>query len=117
MEPGSKLDIAVAKAIGWTNINGIEGFDINQTQSIVLDFSTSMNAAMVAFEWLEQHHPWGSRIQIALCREFYSKEPSVLIWEIGELGEVEAERSITGDTYPHAICLAILDSAKKPKVT
>ena len=101
MDPGSELDIAVAKIMGWTNIDGIEGDDPDGDRWIILNYSTSMNAAMRAFEWLEENSPW---FRICLQRNNEGK-PAVYRHILPHGHRVEVA---SATTYPHAICLAAI---------
>jgi hypothetical protein len=129
MKPGRELDKAVAEAMGW-EASETEMYGNQQTLWYTKsgnrawyggDFrpSVDIKAAMVAFEWLEQNSPWG---QVALSRS--EGQPCVLqllppatktfphSWGIEEVAR--------GESYPHAICLAVLASREvnnEPKRT
>lgn len=87
LQPGPELDILVARAMGKLN---------------VLSYSTDSRFAMQAWEWLEENNPWKPDY-LALMR--FSK-PCVcqVYYEINEL--------TTGQTYPHAIALAVVEAGK-----
>lgn len=96
MKPGRELDELVAKVIGYPG-------------RIPPRYSTSPIKVIELFEWLEQNHPWGPRVYLSLCRGGVGKEsPTVRLSQIGEWEETVAYRQIVGESYPHAICKAVL---------
>lgn len=96
LQPGPKLDTLV------TLITDIEGKP-----------STDSAAAMQAWEWLENNKPreWE---RIALIRDD-DRIPAVV--EIGDNCALETPgyyvvSLVIGQTYPHAICLAVVEAAR-----
>jgi hypothetical protein len=121
MRPGRELDKLVFEAMGgkvdttkrsiggnptWIDKNGFQYYEGEYSPS------TDIDQAMDLWEWLEKESPWG---QIALGRS--KGQPCVLqllppvtknfphSWGIEEVA--------TGETYPHAICLAVLEAKKE----
>ena len=135
MQPGRELDRLVAEAIGlpildydehrgdhaWLNdpanypyiTNGAGEWLIfwvaPNTVGKTWSPSTNIDLAMKAWTWLEDNYPktWG---QIALMRDSNTNRPCVVRIE----WEVQANVS-EGDTYPHAISLAVIEAAKEAK--
>lgn len=128
MQPGRELDRLVAEVMGYSNIHwtdteyGLHPFGTEpgggQGGVMLPFFSEDNKAAMEAWAWLEENHPWkysgADKATILLGRNIPGK-PSVLImcdyWDGGipteayysELGNFH----IPGNTYPHAISLAV----------
>lgn len=92
MKPGRELDKLVAKIVGYPG-------------RIPPQYSTSSVKAIELFEWLEQNNPWDG--SLIMGRLFRQQGFGPFIGRYG-LDDVIA----WGDTYPHAICLAILEVAK-----
>jgi len=115
MKSGKELDELVAKALGWrsemygspqTLENGYRAWywgDFNP--------STDIKAAWIAWEWLEKNHPWGPRVFLSLCRS--REHPTVRLSQRGEWEEIVAYREVIGESYPHAICLAVVLATKE----
>lgn len=126
MKPGRELDRLVAEVMGYYNFNqplgpGTQYFADKEgwgaTIKCVPAFSTIMNAAMEAWEWLEQNHPQGGTLILGKASEYdelgYPRNgrPGVCRvtsgWPCNNIEPVA-----TGETYPHAICLAVLEASK-----
>jgi hypothetical protein len=99
MKPGRELDAKVAEAMGRLDVP---------------EFSTDPDLAIEGWKWLEENNPW-SRI---LLGENGNGKPSVIVienWDDGfpqyydRAGENFA---IPGESYSHAICLAIIEVAR-----
>lgn len=73
-------------------------------------FSIDIANAWVAWEWLEKNHPSvkSGKRSIALGR-LGGEQPLVYTEHGGEVDNVIAR----GESYAHAICLAILEAVKK----
>lgn len=106
MKPGRELDRLVAEAMGWTEVRasgvyiGYIGIHPKGENYVVPFFSVDMNQAMVAFGWLEKNKPW---FWVSLQRD---NEGVPAVYRHGPNGD---RREIaSGESYPHAICLAIL---------
>lgn len=132
MKPGLELDRLAAEAMGW---KGIEralilphwwGWPPGQESGIkclVPQYSTGKGAVMEAFEWLEQNNPWGGAgLMVGKVEEFDDggkvKRLGVFLLkddciDMGVLYDLE--KIAVGETYPHAICLAILEVGKGKK--
>jgi hypothetical protein len=108
MEPERELDKLVAKIIA-------------QRGRIALPYSTDMGAAWKAWEWLEQNHPWqpsapmlGKALQFDETG-YQNIHPSVLLggtWWEGEFEQLKLKVVARGETYPHAIALAVVEVGK-----
>lgn len=122
MKPGRELDKLVAGAMGWTNVDSEDypglgvvyrGFPPGKNISDFLPhYSADWAAAGQAWEWLEQNHPWRTgewQEDICLGRNS-TGQPSVIILEM-QLDNKPNEY-IMGQTYPHAIALAVVEAAK-----
>lgn len=70
-------------------------------------YSTDIKEAMVAFEWLEQNHPWGE-VRLLLGRN--CKDCSPFVFVTGKDGFTDEDFYILGHTYEEAICLAALQA-------
>lgn len=116
MKPGRELDKLVAEAMGYTSLKQgrlpgeLYGHHPARSSSedelrYVPHYSTDGKAAWEAWEWLEQNHPIikNGKHSIALGR-LRGKEALVYTEYGGEVDDIIA----TGETYPHAICLAVL---------
>lgn len=122
MKPGKELDKLVAEAMGygsfWLDKEAGQWYAFHPDHTNLEDeripvpqFSTDGYAGWEALGWLEKNHPWE---QVALSRR--AGHPCILellspatknfpnSWGIEEIA--------VGETYPHAICLAILRSKK-----
>lgn len=120
MKPGRELDKLVALVFGWKEWefgnpgrDGQEAFryktlvppeydgsDLQHLSMIIPYYSTDMRAAWRAWEWLEQYYTTGG---VCLVRGLDSA-PSVITLDRGCLDNTLA----TGESYPHAIALAVL---------
>lgn len=131
MQPGRELDRLVAEVIGelmsshpgfyWQEYatesgDGGDGFSCPRCGKSVSDpdestegdcyksYSTHIEDAMEAWAWLEENHTWGL---IVLGRVDDGK-PAVLEIITGSQFEgCSIEPIAVGDTYPHAIALAV----------
>lgn len=105
MQPGRELDAAVARVILG------EEYD---EWSMLLDYSTAPAAALLAWAWLEEHHPWTDawgEIRLFLGRDYY-KRPAVFT-----LFDYRLDKCIAvGTTYPHAVALAVVEAGKALEV-
>lgn len=132
MKPGRELDKAVAEAMGWTEVSpnpdypklardDLEGFvprDLSGFRLRVPNYSTDIAAAMKAWEWLEQNHPWapsnlmlgkGELWDEAGCKStYYCVFIANGMWEADEWESPHLTPVSKGETYPHAIALAVL---------
>lgn len=114
MKPGRDLDKLVAEAMG-------------QKGRIALPYSTDIGAAWIAWEWLEKNNPWlweeslHAKAQISLGRG--DEKPSVFIHRTvddynfyipGQSGSAMRKSNlyIPGESYPHAIALAVVEADK-----
>ena len=116
----------------------VENFDDDDKLCCPL-YSTDMNAAMVAFEWLEKKHPWGLNGATLLLGRLwvnsFTRLPHVIVmrppdvWEApyhlrpwvhpgdrNRIVETDSNFAFEGETYPHAICLAVLEAVKQKQV-
>lgn len=107
MKPGRELDAKVAEAMGWTEVKnsgayiGYIGLHPVKGENYVIPFfSIDAKAAMDAWEWLEKNKPW---FWVSLQRD---NEGNPAVYRHNPNGNRTEVAS--GDTYPHAICLAIL---------
>lgn len=104
VKPGRELDKLVAEAIG-------------QKGSIALPYSTEMGAAWQAWEWLEENKPGGWE-WVLLGLSSISEKPAVQIMESRDNTEKEGwliwvvELETEGESYPHAIALAVVEADK-----
>lgn len=102
LQPGPELDALVAKVMGWT-ISELDGAFMPSTNS---------TAAMLAWEWLGKNHPWSEdTVFLGLetnAWEGIYEQPAVFRYiDYGELGPI-----CVGQTYPHAISLAVVEAGK-----
>lgn len=105
MKPGDELDEKVADIVypNWRDNFGKPDW------SDLPHYSTKIGDAWKVWEWLEQNHPWGPRVHLSLCRGGVNREsPAVRLSQTGEWGEIIADREVVGESYAHAICLAVL---------
>lgn len=109
LQPGRELDIQVMRVMHRVNVANHLRLAV---YSKVIDsggdappFSTNLTVAMGAWAWLEDNHPWKGDT-LALMR--YDNKPSVCRLMDYDMIDTVA----TGDTYPHAIALAILEISK-----
>lgn len=96
MQPGQELDALVARVIGWISWTG-------ETPA----YSTDPAAAMEAWGWLEENMPESWGVPLALTRDYYSNAPSVVFRRKG------VDMVISGETYSHAIALAVVKAGKE----
>lgn len=128
MNPGRELDRQVAKIFGWKEWefsnpgrDGQEAFryktlvppeydgsDSQRLSMIVPHYSTDIAAAWEAWEWLESHFRSAGYERPCLTEALDDEadRPSVVLRHRDEITETLA----IGQTYPHAICLAVLAS-------
>lgn len=121
----------IAEIIGWKKevFEGHGGetfawyFDNRKVADAGWSPFSSIDAAWPVWEWLEKNHPWlylekDQKANITLGR--FEGKPSVIIWrwdgvkEYSE-GDQTYSAAICGETYPHAICLAVLEANKAIK--
>lgn len=93
MQPGRELDALVAKVMGQHYVDLWE-----------CRYSVDGRAAMQAWAWLEENHPW--KIDGASVALMYYDSPSVCL--VGNY----AELLVAGIDYPHAIALAVVEAGK-----
>lgn len=128
MKPGREFDKVVAEAMGYADLRrgrlAGELYGHHPTRSKSKDelryvphYSTDTAASMEAFGWLEENHPWlyldrwgGQKADLLLGRK--DGKPAVYVmrsyWDSSNM-DGGVNLAITGETYPHAICLAILE--------
>lgn len=119
MKPGRELDYAVARAMGyWTPEGESEDHFVDDEDNLLFicpHYSTDIAAAWQAWEWLEKNSGCGS---VALFQD--AGGPTVGVMRLyrdkrtGEIFDI-AQKKWTGETYPHAICLAVLEASKATK--
>lgn len=155
LQPGRLLDAQVAqvmgrlsdkvlaelkqRGVGVPDEKDMDGRYIGSSPwENVLRYSTDPAAAMEAWAWLEENHPWveqgndwpwqqGIKAAILLGKDYIGQEdnprPSVLVMQRAEWwsfpdNEIEEGTKegycfyIPGDTYPHAIALAVAEAGK-----
>lgn len=112
MQPEDELDALCAVVMGLitgpiVEIVGGKGINAKGDSILLPCVSTDDAFAMQAWAWLEENHPWKKDGDtLALMR--YDDKPSVCRLMGYDLFETVA----VGDTYPHAISLAILEVGK-----
>jgi len=100
------------------------GASKGDTGPCVKHYSTSWEDAGQAWEWLEENHPWGLDAELLLSRWGQAMAPAVRVARthledgaIVENGKYflcrEQIVAIPGDTYPHAIALAVIEATKE----
>lgn len=125
-QPGRELDKQVAVIMGydsfWQDKQTGEWYAFHPDHTNLEDeripvprYSTDGYAAWEAWEWLEATKPWKYKhVVMGLSNRGEGwgdpPKPSVIIYEPSDYPVWNIEREIEGDTYPHAICLAILAS-------
>lgn len=119
MQPGLELDIEVVKAMHRVNVKNYPDLStyteaIEKATGDAPPFSTNPTVAMGAWEWLEKNNPW-KETSLMLGRDFFTEKPAVIKWD-DPYSEWEAETIAEGDTYPHAISLAVVKAAKVKEV-
>lgn len=136
MQPGRELSRLVAEAISelrsshpgfyWQEFatedgDGGDGFSCPRCGKSVSDpdestkgdcykyYSTHIEDAMEAWAWLEENNPWDGGL--ALYRASYNNLPTVVKAYFREGKNYDV--FIQGETYPHAISLAVIEAAKE----
>lgn len=114
MKPGLELDKSTAQAMGWTQLKANErsgvvywyGLRPGGTEAgVIPGYSIDGVAAWKAWEWLEKNNPW---LRVSLQRD---NEGNPTVYRHSPNGQrIEVA---SGETYAHAICLAILEATKK----
>jgi hypothetical protein len=114
MKPGRELDAEIAKLLGWTNVKldcwafygkGWYGTHPNLERTVIPHYSTEIKEAWGAWEWVEENKPeW--ELNYALSKNA-DDIPALLGYEKLD-GQWYCEELLTGETYPHLICLAAL---------
>lgn len=92
MQPGAELDALVARVMG------LDYVDLWECR-----FSGDGRAALEAWAWLEENHPWQPR-GVALQRS--RGKPAVYLTHYDDI------TLTTGETYAHAIALAVVEAGK-----
>lgn len=123
MKPSRELDARVAEAMGWTWNNKTATSPTGSRNARnegdpwwwLPHYSSRIEDAWQAWEWLNESLPYDT---IALLRDPETQKPSVmatLVIEGPNTGEVFdfKQSKWVSDTYPHAICLAVLEVAKE----
>jgi len=132
LQPGQELDTLVAKAMGWKLINpettahksGYRWLKPDGHKVGSIWFSATIELAWIAWEWLEQNQPWGAVAlsRGALDQDYYAEQygfrarlfeklegsyPRVKVLQTKK-GKLLATFDIPGESYAHAICLAVV---------
>lgn len=125
MKPGRELDKLVSEIMGyadfWQDRQTGEWYgyhpdhtNLEDERILVPQFSTDGYAAWGAWEWLEEVKPWKYKHVVigSSNRGGWGdpSKPSVIIFEPSDYPVWNIEKEIEGETYPHAICLAVLAS-------
>jgi hypothetical protein len=121
IQPGRELDRLVAEAMGWIDVTpygtdandryyrgwaGVRPGQIHSLTFAIPDFSTEWEFAGEAWEWLVKNHPWKPS-NIFLTQ--YRQQAQVVRLDISNKWTAISE----GDTYPHAIALAVVAAANQ----
>lgn len=129
-QPGRLLDAQVAqvmgrlsdkvlaelkqRGVGVQDENDMDGCYVGSPWENVLRYSTDLAAAMEAWEWLEEHNPWGGADADLFLGRYTNawdniiRQPAVIRYiDYEELGPVAI-----GTTYPHAISLAVVEAGR-----
>jgi hypothetical protein len=132
MKPGRELDKAVARVMGRV-VLAVEGDYVLATSpgkpyDKLPKYSTKIAAAWRAWEWLEKNHPWVDHRDLStnsadICLGYNEtiESPCIFVmrthWDGGMPGNTEPmwdydNFAIPGESYPHAICLAVLETVE-----
>jgi len=111
MKTGRELDKLVAEVMG-RRVVAVEGDYVLATEpgkpyDKLPEYSTDGNAAWEAWEWLEQNNPFDESL---IMGRLWHPAPDELTAEFTPfVGRYGLDDIVAwGDTYPHAICLAVL---------
>ena len=128
MKPGRELDRLVAEVMGYYNFSQPLGPDTqyfadhskwnDDAIKCVPAFSVDMNAAMDAWEWLEQNNPWKERDEDYLILFKWKGRSTVgRIFYAPSTDDYHLHTTplVTGESYPHAISLAVVEASKVKK--
>lgn len=108
MEPGRELDEEIAKILGWTSVE--DGFGVrDRKMKSIPNYSTDWAAAGEAWEWLEENHPWEG---LCLWLGHNCPDCTPCVFVTRENGKTDEDFYVFGQTYPHAIALAVVEAAK-----
>lgn len=144
MKPGRELDKLVARVFGWKEWefgspgrDGQEAFryktlvppeydgsNLQHLNMIIPHYSTDIRAAMDAWDWLEKNNSWDKAgFFLGKVEEF--DESGDKMQHLGvfllkddyvDMGVLyDLEKIAVGETYPHAIALAILETTKEKR--
>lgn len=94
-QPGRELDKQVAEVMGT-----IPPLD---SMFAIKPYSTRVDMAMEAWEWLEKNNPWNESLIMGRLHRQQGFDPFVGRYGLDDI-------IAWGETYPHAICLAVLAS-------
>lgn len=116
-----ELDVKVAEAMGIEVDRDVNGEPYHKGAILanvvirwVSHYSADIADAWVAWEWLEENHPWEL---ISLHRDTETGKPCVAVVDympkgLEDTGQLKQFR-FQGETYPHAICLAVIEAGKQ----
>lgn len=108
IKPGRELDELVTKAMGLDIVDDDDWGPDGPRQ-----WSTDPAVALEAWDWLEKHNPWPhSALYLGRHPDVDSTPPGVIVSFLDDIGNLKIW---VGETYPHAIAIAIVEVGKLRK--